>query len=667
MAPRLGRPGTVMTNVTDAELERQAVAVVKGLAMDGPHAARSGHQGTAMALAPLAHVLWTRIMTYDAADPQWPDRDRFILSAGHASILLYSMLHLTGHGLTLDDLRKFRQWGSATPGHPEVGHTAGVEVTTGPLGQGFANAVGMVIAERNLRARFGSELCDHHSFVVCGDGDLAEGISHEAASLAGHLGLGRLVAIYDDNHITIDGPTELASSDDTPARFGSYGWHVINLGEGAEDLDAIEAGIRSAMGESGRPSLIVLRSHIGNPSPDVDTSAVHGYSLKEEGIAETRERLGIPAGESFWVPSNVAEFYSRAGRRGASKRKAWTSRLESKASDVVEWEACQRSGGLSDWEVNLPVWEVGSFVATRKAGNSCIKALSGVVPGLIGGGADLTGNTGTAISGHGVQSADCPEGRQIFFGVREHAMGAICNGLALHGGALPVCGTFLVFSDYMRGAVRLAALSGAKSVFVWTHDSVGVGEDGPTHQPVEHAAALRTIPGLIVFRPADANETAAAWRYAVDAEGPVAMLLTRQDVPVLIGTENHALVNRGGYVLADSETCPDVVLIGTGSEVSVALDAAATLTAGGVAVRVVSMPSTDLFEAQPNSYREDVLPTSIPTVSVEAGVTFGWSKWADESVGIDRFGVSAPGEEVMAKLGITSQAVADTARALLGI
>ncbi len=654
-----------MTNMTDAELEQQAVAVIKGLAMDGPHAARSGHQGTAMALAPLAHVLWTRIMTYDASETLWADRDRFILSAGHASMLLYSMLHLTGHGLSLDDLRNFRQWGSATPGHPEVGHTAGVEVTTGPLGQGLANAVGMAMAERNLRARFGPELCDHHTFVVCGDGDLAEGISHEAASLAGHLGLGRLVAVYDDNHITIDGPTELALSDDAVARFEAYGWHVIDIGEAAEDLDAIEAAIRHAMGEADRPSLVVIRSHIGSPSPDVDTSAVHGYSLRDDGIAETRELLGLPADESFWISPDVASFYTLAGSRGAGEREAWTARLESAHIDLDEWNACQAGSGLDGWETSLPTWKAGSAVATRKAGNACLEALLDVVPGLIGGGADLTGNTGTTISGHGVQGADCPEGRQIFFGVREHAMGAICNGLALHGGALPVCGTFLVFSDYMRGAVRLAALSGARTVFVWTHDSVGVGEDGPTHQPVEHAASLRAIPDLTVFRPADANETAAAWHYTVNGSGPVAMLLTRQDVPVLVGTDDPESVARGGYVLADPDTPPDVVIIGTGSEVSVALDAAATLTAGGLAVRVVSMPSVDLFAAQTDSYHDEVLPPSVPVVSVEAGVTFGWSRWADRSVGIDRFGASAPGDEVMARLGITPEAVAEAARDLL--
>jgi transketolase len=650
----------------DSSLETLAIDVVRGLAMDAPHAARSGHQGTAMALAPLAHVLWTRILTYDAADPTWPDRDRFILSAGHASILLYSMLYLTGHGLTLDDIRAFRQWGSATPGHPEVGHTAGVEVTTGPLGQGLANGVGMAIAERNLRARFGSELTDHHTFVICGDGDLAEGISHEAASLAGHQGLGRLVVVYDDNHVTIDGPTELALSDDAPARFRAYGWHVIDLGDAAEDLDAMEAAVRDAMAVTDRPSLIVLRSHIGHPSPDVDSSAVHGYSLTDEGIAETKRRMGLPEDEPFWVPDQVLGQYRAAGRRCADSRSSWEERLAAFSGDRASWDAAQAGRGVEGWEERLPTWAAGEAVATRKASNACLQALLDVVPGLIGGGADLTGNTGTTIRDHGVQGPDCPEGRQVYFGVREHAMGAICNGMALHGGMLPVNGTFLVFSDYMRGAVRLAALSSARTTFVWSHDSVGVGEDGPTHQPVEHAAALRAMPGIPVFRPADANETAAAWRYIVGADGPVALLLTRQDVPVLAGSTDHDAVTRGAYVLADPDGEPDVVLIGTGSEVAVALDAAATLTAAGHSVRVVSMPCTELFAEQADGYRASVLPAGIPTVSVEAGVTFGWARWADTSIGIDRFGTSAPGEQAMTGLGITPAAVVAAAESLLG-
>tara|TARA_B100000700_G_scaffold164516_1_gene181982 strand:+ start:4002 stop:5858 length:1857 start_codon:yes stop_codon:yes gene_type:complete len=617
-----------------------------------------------MALAPLAHVLWTRILNYDAEVPDWPDRDRFILSAGHASILLYSMLHLTGYGLTRNDLREFRQWQSATPGHPEAGHTTGVEVTTGPLGQGIANGVGMAIAERNLRARFGIDVCDHRTFVVCGDGDLAEGISHEACSLAGHLGLGRLVAIYDDNHVTIDGPAELALSDDVPSRFRSYGWHVLDLGESAEDLETIETGIREAIDVTDRPSLVVLRSHIGHPSPDVDSPAVHGYSLTDEGIAETKRRMNLPTDEAFHVPEDVLNFYRTAGSRGSSLRIDWQARMAAWDGSREEWDAAWATGGVDGWEDALPSWESGTPMATRKASNACIQSLLDVVPGLIGGGADLTGNTGTTIKDRGIQADDCPEGRQIFFGVREHAMGAICNGLALHGGMLPVNGTFLVFSDYMRGAVRLAALSSAKVVFVWSHDSVGVGEDGPTHQPVEHIASLRSIPGLRVVRPADANETAAAWRHIVSSTGPTALLLTRQDVPVLIGTGDSAAVARGAYVLADADQ-PELVIAATGSEVAVAMDAAATLVASGRSVRVVSMPCIEDFAAQDDSYRESVLPANIPIISVEAGVTFGWDRWSDRQVGIDRFGASAPGGRVMTELGISPTAVVAAAEDLL--
>ena len=436
------------------------------------------------------------------------------------------------------------------------------------------------------------------------------------------------------------------------------------MGEVAEDLDAMEAGIREAIAVDDRPSLVVLRSHIGYPSPDVDTPAVHGYSLTDDDISETKQRMGLPD-EPFHVPDDVANLYRSAGRRGAGDRAKWEARLASADIDRSAWDAAWAGGGVDGWSHALPTWEVGAALATRKAGNACLQALVDVVPGLIGGGADLTGNTGTTISGHGVQRPECPEGRQLYFGVREHAMGAICNGLALHGGMLPVNGTFLVFSDYMRGAVRLAALSGAKNVFVWSHDSVGVGEDGPTHQPVEHAAALRAIPDLRVIRPADANETAGAWRTIVEGTGPTALLLSRQDVPVLPGTDNHAAVARGGYVLADPEGPPEVILIGTGSEVSVAMDAAATLTAAGRFVRVVSMPCMEDFASQDASYRASVLPDDVPTLSIEAGVTFGWDRWADRCIGIDRFGASAPGGRVMAELGISADALVAAAVELL--
>ncbi len=660
-----------MTDIESGDIERRAIDVIRGFAMDAPHAAKSGHQGTAMALAPLAHVLWSRIMSYDAADPQWPDRDRFVLSAGHASILLYSMLYLNGYGLELDDLRAFRQWGSATPGHPEVHHTAGVEVTTGPLGQGFANAVGMAMTERSMRERFGAEVCDHYTFAIAGDGCLSEGISHEAASLAGFQGLGRLVVVYDDNHITIDGPTELALTDDAVRRFEAYGWHVEYLGEIAEDLDALEAAVRGAMAVEDRPSLLVLRSHIGYPSPTAtDNPHAHGYALFDAEITATKAVMGVPD-EQFWCPDDVIEWYRAVGHRGAARRAAWTDRRLALTTQVREqYDLVLSGGGAEGWSATLPRWtSADKPIATRVASGNCFQALLDVVPSLSGGGADLTGNTGTVVKDHGTMSRTQPSGRQIHFGVREHGMGGIMNGMALHGGALPVGGTFLVFSDYMRGAVRLAALSQAHVIYSFTHDSVGVGEDGPTHQPVEHIAALRAIPGLRVIRPGDANETALAWIEAVNGPGPTALILSRQNLPVIDGVPADA-VSRGAYVVpvdhASGGVAPDVVLLATGSEVSVCVAAAAELAAEGLVPRVVSMPCWTNFEAQPADYVESVLPAGVPCVSVEAAVTFGWSRWADVSVGIDRFGASAPGDVVMDKLGINSANVAQHARALLG-
>ena len=645
-------------------IERLGINVIKALAMDAPHAARSGHQGTAMALAPLAHVLWTRIMRYDAQRPDWPDRDRFVLSAGHASILQYAMLYLTGHGLTLDDIKDFRQWGSATPGHPEAGCTPGVEVTTGPLGQGIANAVGMAIAERQLRTRFGTDLFDHRIFVIAGDGDLSEGVSHEAASLAGHLGLGRLVVVYDDNEVTIDGGTDLALSDDAAARFRSYGWHVIELGEAAEDLDTLESGLRDAAAVEDRPSLVILRSVIAAPAPQTSgTPAAHGYAIFDEEIAATKALMGLPAGESFHVPSEVVNYYRAAGIAGQTERFAWEARAAAFDGDRDSLEACLAATGRPGWVDVLPSWEPGQSVATRKASSATLQALLPAVPGLSGGGADLTGNTGTALAGAGVFSARGPGGRQIYFGVREHAMGAIANGMALHGGAIPVVGTFLVFADYMRPAVRLAALSEAKVVFVWSHDSVGVGEDGPTHQPVEHLASLRAIPDLTVIRPADATETVGAWQVAVESEGPTALILTRQGVPVLEGTKAEA-VAAGGYAVLEPDE-PSLTLVGTGSEVSVCCHAADLLATDGIAARVVSLPSWELFARQPYSEQARVLRPDLPSLSVEAGTTMGWSRWTDEAVGIDRFGASAPGAQVMEKLGISAPNVAARARALV--
>ncbi len=648
----------------DADLEKRAINVIRGLAMDAPHAANSGHQGTAMALAPLAHVLWTRVLRYDAADPDWPDRDRFVLSAGHASILQYSMLHLTGHGLELDDLKQFRQWGSRTPGHPEVGHTRGIEVTTGPLGQGFANAVGMAMAERWLAARFGPELFDHHTFVIAGDGDLAEGVSHEAASLAGHQGLDKLVVVYDDNHVSIDGPTELSLSDDAPTRFRGYGWHVDEVGEVAEDLDALEAALERAKANTGAPTLIVLRSHIAFPSPTLtDSPKAHGLAFDEDTIREAKELMGLPD-EPFHVPDDVLRYYREAGERGRTAREEWDKRLAAFDGQRAALDCCLDAEGLPGWEKALPTFGLDESMATRQASGKVLQALTETVPGLVGGGADLTGNTGTAIAGAGVMSADEPGGRQIFFGVREHGMAAIMNGMALHGGLLPVGGTFLVFSDYARGAVRLSALSGAKVIYSFTHDSVGVGEDGPTHQPVEHVAALRAMPGLSVIRPADANETVAAWQAAVDGHGPTALILSRQSVPTLQGTSADGVL-RGGYVLVESDGEPDLVLVATGSEVHLCVEAARRLADEGVAVRVVSLPSWNLFEAQGDDYRDHVLPPEVPTLAVEAGVSFGWDRYADDSITIDHFGHSAPGELVLERLGFTADNVVERSRELL--
>jgi transketolase len=670
--------------VQDPTLVELGINVIRGLAMDAPEQADSGHSGTAMALAPLAHVLWTRIMRHDPEHPDWPDRDRFVLSNGHASILLYSLLHLTGYDLTLEDIRQFRQWGSRTPGHPERRHTAGVEVTTGPLGQGVANAVGMAVAERFTRTRFGADVCDHRTFVFAGDGCFMEGISHEAASLAGHLGLGKLMAFYDDNHITIDGPTELAYSDNVPERFEAYGWNVRNLGEMANDVDGLEAAIREAMarptdGPDAKPTLLVLRSHIGWPSPKLtDTATAHGSPFGAEEIAVTKKILGLPADQTFWVPDEVRSFYRQEVARGAAHRAEWTARFEAWSGDREAWEAAQEGRGVKGWADGLPTFEAGTKLATRRAINKCINATVAGLPGLVAGSADLTGNNGVLLDDGEIQASATPGGAQLHFGIREHAMGAMMNGMALHGGVLPVGGTFFIFSDYMRPAVRLAALSEAHVIYSWTHDSIGVGEDGPTHQPIEQLMSLRAMPKLSLVRPADANETAQAWRLAVEADGPIGLILSRQDVPVLDATAERAAagVERGGYVLVDEVasdgdgsgpggTGPQLVLIGTGSEVQHCVGAAAELNAAGVSTRVVSLPCWEWFEGQGADYIDEILPPGIPTLSIEAGTTFGWSRFADASIGIDRFGASAPGGVNMEKFGFTTEHVVERAKELL--
>jgi transketolase len=660
--------------VVTEELERRAVNVVRALAMDAVQRANSGHPGTPMALAPLAHVLFTRVMDYDATSGDWPDRDRFVLSAGHASMLSYSMLYLCGLGLELDDLRQFRQWASRTPGHPEKGHTRNVEVTTGPLGQGIGNAVGIALAEKHLRARFGAELCDHHVFAICSDGDFMEGISHEAASFAGHFQLGHLVAVYDDNHITIDGATELTYSDDVPGRFRAYGWDVRQLGEASEDLDTLERALREGMAAEDRPTLLVLRSHIGYPSPKFqDTSKAHGEALGADEVARVKEMLGLPRDEEFYVPEDVLVFYRDAGRRGARTREDWEARHRNVAnanpSRAEEFDLCVSGRGAQGWELKLPSWQPGASLATRVASQEVLSSIFEVVPGLIGGGGDLTGNTGTMVKGAAILTPEDASGRIVHFGIREHGMAAIANGVAVSG-PLPFVGTFFVFSDYMRPSVRLAAMMRAKVAFVWSHDSVGLGEDGPTHQPVEHLAALRAMPGLRLIRGADANEVAAAWRVHIDGEGPTGIILTRQSIPVLEGTAERAPqgVPRGAYVLVDEAgDAADLVLIGTGSEVSVCVGARDVLTAGGLSVRVVSMPSWDLFATQPDEYRLSVLPPAVPTLAVEAAASFGWSRWADDVVAINRYGESAPGAVALANFGYTPENVAERARALLGM
>ena len=645
-----------------AEQDRQAVDVVRSFAMDAPLKANSGHQGTAMALAPLAHVLYSRVMKHDPADPSWPDRDRFVLSNGHASILQYSMLYLNGYGLEMDDIKDFRQWESRTPGHPEARHTPGIEVTTGPLGQGFGNAVGMAIAERVLSARFGPQAVDHHTYVIAGDGCFMEGVSHEAASLAGHLGLGKLICVYDDNHITIDGDTALAYSDDVAERFRAYHWDVVELGEMANDMDALEQALLASKDVTDRPSLLILRSHIGYPSPDhTDDHEAHGMAFDAEDVTRTKAVMGIPD-EPFWAPAELVEAYRKqAAANGAAVHSAWAhDNAETIAS--AEWQAAWNGTGLPGWTDVLPTAEQGEKIPTRKAIESAINATLQYLPGLVAGAADLTGNTGTKLKTESAQSKTNPGGRQIYFGVREHAMGASMVGMAAHGGILPVGGTFFVFLDYMRPPVRLSSLSRMKVCFVYTHDSVGVGEDGPTHQPIEQLATLRAIPGMHVVRPADANETAQAWRDVVEHDGPSALVLSRQNVEVV--TDGSA-VAKGAGIVRDVTGQADLVLVGTGSEVAVCVHAAEALAERGVNARVVSMPSWDRFEQQDERTRTSVLPAGVPVLSVEAAVKFGWDRYADDSVSIERFGVSAPGNVVLEKLGINVDHVVARAQALL--
>jgi transketolase len=648
--------------------------------MDAVQAANSGHPGLPMGMAPAAYVLFNRVMRHNPKDPDWPDRDRFILSAGHGSMLLYSVLHLSGYDLPLDELKRFRQWGSLTPGHPErdrVHVTPGVEVTTGPLGQGFANGVGMAIAERFLRERFGPEVMDHHIFAIVSDGDLMEGVAAEAASLAGQLGLGRLVYLYDDNDISLDGPTSLSFDvEDRTKRFEAYGWHVLEVHD-ANDIVALEAAINEGKRHESQPTLIRVKSIIGYPSPNkMGTSKAHGAPLGEDEVRATKEAMGWDPDEHFVVPDEVREHFD-VSERGAAAQAEWQERLDAwRAGNeelAREWELAWEGGtyggrplpGLREALRSID-WQKDKL-ATRAAGQKVMAALSPFVPTMVGGAADLSESTKTEFpGGDDERFTRAHAGRNVFFGVREHGMGGAVNGMAAHGGIVrPYGSTFLQFADYMRGAVRLSALTGLRVAWVYTHDSVALGEDGPTHQPVEHLAALRAIPGLVVLRPADANETAEAWRVILeDLEGPGLLALSRQDLPILdIDPEG---VGRGAYVLREAQGDPQVVIVGTGAEVHTALEGADLLAADGIAARVVSMPSWELFAAQDDEYRDSVLPPTVPSVSVEAGVSMGWERWVDRSVSIDRFGASAPGAEVLDKLGINAPHVAEVARELLG-
>ena len=649
------------------DLAQLCINTIRTLAMDAVQQANSGHPGTPMGLAALAYVLWTRYLRHNPSDPAWPNRDRFVLSVGHASMLVYALLHLTGYDLSLDELKRFRQWGSLTPGHPEYGHTPGVEVTTGPLGQGISNAVGMAIGERMLAARYnqpGHTVVDHYTYVIAGDGDLMEGVSAEAASLAGNLHLGKLVAFYDDNHITIEGSTDLAFCERVADRFRAYGWHVLRIEDG-NDLEETDTVIDEARSEPDHPTLVVVRTHIGYGSPNKqDTAAAHGAPLGEEEVRATKRNLGWPHEEPFTVPDEALELFRQAVGVGAEAQREWSKALAAYTAAHPELAAELRrvlAGELpGGWTDALPAFEAGEKLATRAASGVVLNAIAEAVPELVGGSADLAPSTDTFLKGYADIACEEFAGRNFHFGVREHAMGAVLNGIALHGGFRVYGATFLVFSDYMRPPIRMAALMGLPVVFVYTHDSIGMGEDGPTHQPVEQLAGLRAIPNLVVLRPADANETAAAWRAALQrTDGPTVLVFSRQKLPVL---RPGGALELGAYVVEDGA---DVILIGTGSEVSLCLAARDLLSKEGVSARVVSMPSWELFRKQPPTYRDEVLPPGIPRIAVEAASPIGWREWADATVTLDHFGASAPGEVLFEKFGFTAENVAAKAQELL--
>ena len=674
----MNKPNAPHRALSEAEIKylKLFANTIRGLAMDGVQAANSGHPGLPLGMADAAAVLWARHLRHHPDDPHWPNRDRFVLSGGHGSMLIYSLLHLTGYPLALNELKHFRQWGSKTPGHPEYGHTVGIETTTGPLGQGISNAVGMAIAEKWLAQRFNRpdlQLIQHHTYVIASDGDLMEGVSHEACSLAGHLKLGRLIVLYDDNHISIDGSTGLSFSEDVLKRFEAYGWHTQRVD--GHDHGAVDAALQAAQTEEARPSIIACRTVIGYGSPNrAGTSKAHGEPLGEEELRLTKQQLGWPESPAFYIPDEIASLADTARENGRQWQEDW-QRLFERYRQAHPEAAAQfdqmRSHKLPEnWEGLLPDFPAGKDLATRAASGAVLNALSPIMPGLIGGSADLTPSNNTFPKNETAIAPDDFSGRYLHFGVREHGMGAIMSGLALHGEFIPYGGTFMVFSDYMRGSIRLAALMGIQVIYVFTHDSIGLGEDGPTHQPVEHLAALRAIPNLMVIRPADAAETAQAWRMALlHRSGPTVLALTRQKLPVLERSGGNLSpadgLQKGAYVVLDQPS-PEVILIASGSELHIALEAAGLLANQQIHARVVSLPCSERFDAQPASYRHSVLPPQLkPRVTIEAGSTLGWHQYAGECgeiVGLERFGASAPYQDIYQGLNLTAEAVAAAAR-----
>ncbi len=663
-----------MATLADLSLDELSIDTLRLLAVDAVEKAKSGHPGAPLGCAPIAYLLFHKIMKHNPAHSKWVDRDRFVLSNGHASALLYSTLFLSGYNVTIDDLKSFRQWHSRTPGHPEYGDTDGVEATTGPLGQGLGMAVGMAIAEKHLSAvynRPGFEIVNHHTYTLCGDGDLMEGVSHESCALAGTLGLGKLIVFYDDNLISLDGPTQLSYTDDYLERFKAYHWHVQKVEDG-NNLVAIEAAIESAKAETERPSFIAVRTVIGYGSPRAGTNKVHGEAMGPADVAATKKFFGFPEDQSFFVPDDALANWRKVGNRGATAEAEWKQLFSDYARQfpqlAVEFDRTQKGTRKKGWEKTIPGFATDKKQATRNAGGAIMNAIAGDVPELFGGAADLTASTKTIFKPGESFHVD-PTGRNVFFGVREFGMCAAVNGMAVHGGLVPFGSTFFCFADYCKPAIRLAALMQSHSLFVFTHDSVALGEDGPTHQPIEHLMMLRAVPGLTDFRPADANETAAAWRLALERTGPCFFALTRQDLPVIDAATHDVYggVSKGAYILEDAAK-PQVILMGTGSEVWPAVDAAKLLAAEGIAARVVSFPSWKIFEEQSAEYKASVLPGGVPKIAVEAGATLGWWKYVGldgDVVGIDHFGASAPGPKVMEEFGFTGANVAARAKALV--